>query len=107
MDALIVSDPHCDFLGYLTETGILGAGAFIFFIATFLRRALTHLKKKVKDNEYFKIRLFCFFASFIGMLLDSIDVDVFKIRHLWFLMALTLAFIMMHKNKIDNADSRF
>lgn len=100
IDYLPYHDPHNDFLQYFAEIGILGGSAFILFIATFLYLIFFYLKK-VKDDGYFKVRLFCLFASFIGMLLDSIDVDVFKLRYLWFLMGIILALIMMYKNKIN------
>lgn len=104
---LPIIDPHNDFLQYLAETGIFGGGTFILFIGTFLYIIIITLKKIGPKNSYVKVRLFCFLSSFIGILADSMEIDVFKVRHIWFLMALTLALIMMHKNKIDNKDSRF
>ncbi|MBL7197572.1 MAG: hypothetical protein ISS47_05695 [Candidatus Omnitrophica bacterium] len=85
---------------YFAETGILGGVAFIFFILTFLNLIRINLNKN-SEGRYFKIRLFCFFASFVGVLVESIDLDIFKVRPVWFLMALTLALIMIHKSKDD------
>jgi len=94
---LPIGKPHNDILGYLAETGILGGSAFIIFIAVFLHLGFSNLKKT--DDYYFKTRLFCFLASFIGIFVDSMDVDVFKLRHLWLLMAVSLALII-HKDRI-------
>ncbi|MFH1622842.1 MAG: O-antigen ligase family protein [Candidatus Omnitrophota bacterium] len=97
--SLRINDPHNDVLQYFAETGIFGGCAFIFFLGTFLYIILTNLKDKKLDDQYFKVRLFCFLASFIGILVESIDLDVFKLRFVWFLMALALALIKIHKNQ--------
>ena len=60
----------------------------------------TNLRRR-KDDRYFKVRLFCFSASFIGILIKSMDLDVFKLRPVWFLIALSMALIMMHKDRVD------
>lgn len=96
---LIVNDPHCDVLQYFAETGIFGGAAFILFIAAFLYLVFTNLKKW-KGNQYFKVRLFCLAASFIAVLVTSIDLDVFKARFIWFMMALVLALVRMHKKEV-------
>lgn len=93
------TDPHNDFLQYFAETGIFGGSAFVIFIATFLYLIFASFKKVKSENRYFEVRLFCFFASFIGVLTEAIDYDMFKIRHVWFLMALILALIIMHKKE--------
>lgn len=97
-DYLIVNDPHNDILQYFAETGVFGGVTFIIFIITFLYLVWSNLKKGL-DNRYFKVRLFCFYASFVGILIESIDMDVFKLRPVWFLMALTLALIRIQKDK--------
>lgn len=103
IDHLPKGDAHNDILQYLAEIGILGGGAFLLFIGSFLYLIFTNLKKETADSEYFKVRLFCFFASFAGVLLESIDLNVFKARHLWVLMALTLALIRIYgKNNKQN-----
>lgn len=99
-DFLLPVDPHNDTLQYLAETGILGGSAFIIFITIFLYLIFVNLKKR-QDDQYFRIRLFCFLASFIGLLIESIALDVFKARHLWFLMAMILALIAMYKDKVS------
>ena len=98
--SLPIADPHNDILGYFAETGIFGGFAFVFFIGIFLYLICINFKNKAAD-QYFTARLFCFFASFIGVLIDSIDADVFKGRHVWVLMAMSLALITMHKNKVS------
>jgi O-antigen ligase len=92
-----INDPHNDVLQYFAETGILGGCALILFLITFLSIVIKNLIK-IKDlDDYFKIRIFCFFAAFIGVLIESIDLDVFKIHFVWLLMALTLALIRIRK----------
>lgn len=100
---LPVIDPHNDVLQYMAETGIFGGGAFVLLIAAFIYAAFRNLKNVESQNQYLRVRLFCFLASFIGALTDTIASDIFKIRHLWFLMALILS-IIIHKKKIVKSE---
>jgi len=96
-----INDPHNDFLQYFAETGLFGGLAFIFFISSFLYIISLNLRKI--NSKYFKVRLFCFFSAFIGILVESIDIDVFKLRPVWFLMAIILALIKIYE--IESKDS--
>lgn len=93
------SDPHNEILQYVAETGIFGGGAFALFIAMILYLIFTNLKS-CGDDQYLKVRLFSFFASFIGILLVSMDGGGIKARHTWFLMALILALIRACRGKV-------
>jgi len=83
------ADPHSTWFGTLAETGLVGlAGLMGLWIA--LLRAAARTKERVGQSvEWWGVR--AAFAGLMGLLINSVHVDVMHFRFLWVGAALLLA----------------
>lgn len=90
-------DPHSMYFGILAENGIVGFSALILFFFTFYR--FVRSSKKDIEAEYKKNIIYILTCGLTGFLLNGLMTDILTMRHLWFLMALTVAFISICNKK--------
>ncbi len=79
-------DPHCMFLGKTAQTGLIGLIALVILWGKAIRKALD-MSSTSRDN-YLQIISWALFASLVGFVIQSIDMDIMNFRFLWFLFAL-------------------
>jgi len=79
-------DPHCMFLGKTAQTGLIGLIALVILWGKAIRKALD-MSFTSRDN-YLQIISWALFASLVGFVIQSIDMDIMNFRFLWFLFAL-------------------
>lgn len=79
-------DPHSTFLGWASETGLLGLLAIGVVFWLFLRGFLFEFSYGA--NAFWKYGAGVFFFSVIGFLLNGLYIDILTMRHFWLLMAL-------------------
>jgi len=85
-DIFPILDPHCMILGKAAQTGLVGLVALVILWGGAIRKAL-NMSLAAKDH-YFRILSWAMFASLVGFIIQSIDMDIMNFRFLWFLFAL-------------------
>lgn len=82
-------DPHSTFFGTLAEAGIFGLGA-LSILFTIFAASLLNASKVVEDN-FMQIMIYGFFASFVGLVVQVLNLDIMNFRFLWLLFGLGMA----------------
>jgi len=82
-------DPHSTWLGSLAETGLLGLGGLLGLWMAFLWPALRQWTRSGQVAEGWRIR--APLAGLLGLLVNSLHVDIMHFRFLWLGAALLLA----------------
>lgn len=91
-------DPHSLYLGVLAETGLAGfAALMLFFIGlyTFIFNSMKYAREAVDKNI-----IYIFACGVAGFLFNGLTIDILTMRHLWFLVALTVAFISICRKEV-------
>lgn len=85
--------PHNSYLHMAAESGIFGAGAFIWIIFTLFRISLSNLKKV--SDRYYGTLLIGLLAGLLGFLAHSfVDTNIYTLQlgnMMWFVMGLIIA----------------
>jgi O-antigen ligase len=90
-------DPHCFYLGQISETGLIGFCLIVLFFCYILfenRKIINNYRSNIK---VVKIHLFLE-AGIIGLLVTGLFVDIFSMRHLWVLLAITCAAVNLNQD---------
>jgi len=85
-DIFPAMDPHCMILGKAAQTGLIGLIALIILWGKSIRKAL-NMSFTSSDN-YLQIISWALFSSMVGLIIQSIDMDIMNFRFLWFSFAL-------------------
>jgi len=83
------ADPHCTWLGAMAETGLIGLAGLLGFWGVLLSERWRTRSRIGQDAENWRIR--APLAGLVGLLVNSLYVDVMHFRFLWFGVALLLA----------------
>ena len=96
-------DPHSTFFGQAAETGLLGLLALLALLFFFGYH--TYAISKSIDDFYWKTFLYGFLASFLGLVVAGIDMDIMNFRFLWVLfgLAITVQRLAFEEQKEKNA----
>ena len=87
-------DPHSTFLGWASETGILGLLGIIGVFAMFLTVFITGFRSM--PDVFYRYASGVLFFTVIGFLLNGLYMDIMNMRHLWFIMALGVNLYVRH-----------
>ena len=90
-------DPHCFYLGQISETGLIGFCFIVLFFCYILfenRKIINNDRSNIKVG---KIHLILE-AGIIGLLVTGLFVDIFSMRHLWVLLAITCAAVNLNQD---------
>lgn len=82
-------NPHSTWFGILAETGLLGLAGLMGLWIALLRAGARANARTAQSAEHWGVR--AAFAGLIGLLVNSVHVDVMHFRFLWVGMALVLA----------------
>lgn len=82
-------DPHSTFFGTLAESGVFGFGTlsvlFIIFAANLLNAS------KVTEDNFIRIVIYGFCASFFGLVVQVLNLDIMNFRFLWLVLGIGMA----------------
>lgn len=82
-------DPHNLWIQLLSQTGIIGAGAFAFIVGRWLVLLLRTRASLDSSND--RAVLLAFIAAFVGILIQSMIAPLVLHRHYWLLYGLGMA----------------
>lgn len=82
-------DPHSTFFGTLAESGIFGLGALSLLFTIFAASLLN--ASKVTEDGFVRIVIYGFCASFFGLIVQVLNLDIMNFRFLWLLFGLAMA----------------
>ena len=91
------SDPHCFYLGQISETGLIGFCLIVLFFCYILFENRKIINNDRSNIKVVKIHLILE-AGIIGLLVTGLFVDIFSMRHLWVLLAITCAAVNLNQD---------
>jgi O-antigen ligase len=90
-------DPHCFYLGQISETGLIGFCFIVLFFCYILFENRKIINNDRSNIKVVKIHLILE-AGIIGLLVTGLFVDIFSMRHLWVLLAITCAAVNLNQD---------
>lgn len=88
------TDPHSTYIGWGSETGLLGLGGILFFFIQIIRALVMRIKsdKDMINSFIYKAML----AGLVGFLLNGWYINILTLRHFWILLSMTAIYMQLN-----------